>query len=131
ASRPQYTLARRLTPAGKLAAAALVGAMIFGPTTRLTVSYQVFTLALAMLTLAAILSVRGPRGLQARRRLPRFGTVGEPLTYQVLVRNPGAQTRAGRSLLEDLEAPRAAFDMLVAAHERGEGGRAVLCWKVS
>ncbi|PYM80136.1 MAG: hypothetical protein DME13_23795, partial [Candidatus Rokuibacteriota bacterium] len=54
ASRTQYTLARRLTPAGKLAAAALVGAMIFGPNTRLTVSYQVFTLALAMLTLAAI-----------------------------------------------------------------------------
>ena len=123
ASRTQYTLARRLTPAGKLAAAALVGAMIFGPNTRLTVSYQVFTLALAMLTLAAILSVRGPRGLQARRRLPRFGTVGEPLTYQVLVRNPGAKTRAGLSLLEDLEDPRPDFATFVAAHEPDEARR--------
>jgi len=99
ASRTQYTLARRLTPAGKLAGAALVGAMIFGPNTRLTVSYQVFTLALAMLAVAALLSVRAPRGLETRRRLPRFGTVGEPLTYHVLVRNPGPEARAGLSLL--------------------------------
>src|SRR5439155_931630 len=54
ASRTQYTLARRLTPAGKLAGAALVGAMIFGPNTRLTVSYQVFTLALAMLAVPTV-----------------------------------------------------------------------------
>jgi uncharacterized protein (DUF58 family) len=123
ASRTQHTLARRLTPAGKLAAAALVGAMIFGPNTRLTVSYQAFTLALAMLTLAAILSVRGPRGLEARRRLPRFGTVGEPLTYQVLVRNPGAEAHAGLSLLEDLEDPRPDFATFVSTHEPDEARR--------
>jgi uncharacterized protein (DUF58 family) len=123
ASRTQDTLARRLTPAGKLAAAALVGAMIFGPNTRLTVSYQAFTLALAMLTLAAILSVRSPRGIEARRRLPRFATVGEPLTYRVLVRNPGAEARAGLSLLEDLEDPHPDFATFVAAREPDEARR--------
>jgi len=123
ASRTQYTLARRLTPAGKLAGAALVGAMIFGPNTRLTVSYQVFTLALAMLTVAALLSVRAPRGLETRRRLPRFGTVGEPLTYHVLVRNPGPEARAGLSLLEDLEDPRPDFATFVSTHEPDEARR--------
>jgi uncharacterized protein (DUF58 family) len=106
ASRTQFTLVRRLTPAGKLAAAALAGAMVFGPNTRLTVSYQAFTLLLALLTLAAIVSVRGPRRLEARRRLPRFATVGEPLTYAVLMRNPDASPRAGLSLIEDLDDPR-------------------------
>lgn len=123
ASRTQYTLARRLTPAGRLLAATLIGAMVFGPNTRLTVSYQAFTLALAMLALAAVLSVRGPRGLQARRRLPRFGTVGQPLTYHVLVRNAGDRTRAGLSLLEDLEDPRPDFATFAAAHEPGEAER--------
>ncbi len=123
ASRTQYTLARRLTGAGKLLAAALIGALIFGPNTRLTVSYQAFTLMLAMLTLAAILSVRGPRALEARRRLPRFGTVGEPLTYHVLVRNPGDDARVGLSLLEDLEDPRPSFATFATAHEPGEAGR--------
>src|SRR2546426_1091854 len=102
---------------------ALVGAMIFGPNTRLTVSSQVFTLALAMLTVAALLSVRAPRGLETRRRLPRFGTVGEPLTYHVLVRNPGPEARAGLSLLEDLEDPRPDFATFVSTHEPDEARR--------
>src|SRR2546426_7588618 len=37
------------------------------------------TLFRSMLAVAALLSVRAPRGLETRRRLPRFGTVGEPL----------------------------------------------------
>jgi uncharacterized protein (DUF58 family) len=123
ASRTQSTIARRLTPAGKLVAAALIGAMVFGPNTRLTVSYQAFTLLLALLVLAALLSVRGPRGLEARRRLPRFGTVGEPLTYRVQVRNPGGAARAGLTLLEDLEDPRPDFATFAAAHEPGEAKR--------
>jgi uncharacterized protein (DUF58 family) len=123
ASRTQDTLARRLTPAGKLAAAALLGAMIFGPNTRLTVSYQAFTLAFSMLALAALLSVRGPRGLEARRRLPRFATVGEPLIYHVIVRNPDAAARAGVSILEDLEDPRPDFATFVSAREPDETRR--------
>jgi uncharacterized protein (DUF58 family) len=123
ASRTQYTLVRRLTPAGRLLAAALVGAMVFGPNTRLTVSYQAFTLMLALLALAAVLAVRGPRGLEARRRLPRFGTVGEPLTYHVLLRNGGRAPHAGLSLLEDLEDPRPDFATFAAAHEPGEARR--------
>ena len=123
ASRTQDTLVRRLTPAGQLAAGALLGAMIFGPNTRLTVSYQAFTLALALLVVAALLSVRAPRAVDARRRLPRFATVGEPLTYQVVVRNPGGEARTGLSLLEDLEDPRPDFATFASAHEPDEARR--------
>jgi uncharacterized protein (DUF58 family) len=123
ASRTQDTLVRRLTPAGKLAAVVLVGAMVFGPNTRLTVSYQAFTLVLALLTLAALLSVRPPRAVHARRRLPRFATVGEPLTYHVIVSNPGAEARPGLSLLEDLEDPRPDFATFASTQEPDEARR--------
>src|SRR3989454_10290062 len=75
------------------------------------------TLFRSMLTVAALLSVRAPRGLETRRRLPRFGTVGEPLTYHVLVRNPGPEARAGLSLLDDLEDPRPDCPTFVSTHE--------------
>jgi uncharacterized protein (DUF58 family) len=123
AARTQDTLVRRLTTAGKLVAGALVAAMIFGPNTRLTVSYQAFTLALALLTVAALLSVRAPRAVDVRRRLPRFATVGEAVTYHVVVRNPGAEARAGLSLLEDLEDPRPDFATFASAHEPDEARR--------
>jgi len=123
ASRTQDTLARRLTPAGRLAAGVLVGAMVFGPNTRLTVSYQVFAFAMTLLVLAAVLTLRGPRGLELRRRLPRFASVGEPLTYRVLVRNPTATARAGLSLLEELEDPCPDFATFVAAREPDEARR--------
>ena len=123
ASRTQDTLTRRLTTAGKLVAGALVAAMIFGPNTRLTVSYQAFTLALALLTVAALSSVRAPRALDVRRRLPRFATVGEPMTYHVVVRNPGDAPRAGLSLLENLDDPRPDFATFASAHEPDEPRR--------
>jgi uncharacterized protein (DUF58 family) len=123
ASRTQDTLLRRLTPAGRLAAGILVGAMVFGPNTRLTVSYQIFSLAMTMLVLAALLALRGPRGLEVRRRLPRFATVGEPLTYRVVVRNASATARAGLSLLEEFEDPRPDFATFVAAREPDEARR--------
>ena len=123
ASRIQDTLARRLTPAGKLTAAALIAAMIFGPNTRLTVSYQAFSLAVALLLLAALLSLRPPRRFDVHRRLPRFATAGEPLSYTVVLRNAGAHARAGLSLLEEFEDPRPDFETFVAAHEPDEERR--------
>src|SRR5262249_10259221 len=122
ASRTQDALARRLTTAGKLVAGALVAAMIFGPHTRLTVSYHAFTLA-ALLTVAALSSIRAPRALDVRRRLPRFATVGEPVTYHVIVRNPGDAPRAGLSLLENLDDPRPDLQAFASAREPDEPRR--------
>ena len=52
ASRVQWSLGRRLTPAGRLVAGALLAALVFGPNTRLTVGYQAFMLLLMLLELA-------------------------------------------------------------------------------
>src|SRR5687767_13849356 len=120
ASRIQWSLGRRLTPAGRLVAGALLASMVFGPNTRLTVGYQAFTLLFALLAIGAVWALALPRPLAVRRRLPRYATVGEPVTYDVLLRNPGARGAAGLSILEDLDDPRPTLDVFASTPEPDE-----------
>ena len=122
-ARVQWWLGRRLTPAGRLVAGALVAALVFGPNTRLTVGYQAFTLLLALLVLAAAAALVAPPRLDVRRRLPRYATAGEPLTYHVIVHNHGARPAAGLSILEDLEDPRPTLAAFASATEPDEWRR--------
>ena len=119
----QHMLARRLTPAGRLVLAGLAAAAIIGPNIRLTVAYQGFTFLIALLAIATALSVRLPPRLSVRRRLPRFGTAGEPLAYTVVVTNPTDRVQSGLVLIEDLADPRPTLDDFVSQREPGEEGR--------
>ncbi|HTO11057.1 MAG TPA: DUF58 domain-containing protein [Candidatus Binatia bacterium] len=121
----QHRLGRRLTPAGQLVAAGLAAAAIVGPNTRITVSYQAFTFLAALLLVAAVLSLRPPARLDVRRRLPRFATAGEPLTYPVLVRNPGPAAVRELALLEELGDPRPSFEEFRDTPEPDEARRNV------
>lgn len=123
ATRIQGSLARRLTPAGRLVTGALLASMVFGPNIRLTVGYQAFTLLIALLAIGAVWSLRRPPALEVRRRLPRYATAGEALTYRVLVRNPGPRGAAGLSLLEDLDDPRPTFEAFASTPEPEEPRR--------
>jgi uncharacterized protein (DUF58 family) len=123
ASRVQWALARRLTPAGRLVAGALLASMVFGPNTRLTVGYQAFTLLLVLLAIGAVCALVPPRRLEVRRRLPRYGTAGEPLTYRLLVRNPGPRGCRGVSILEDLADPRPSLEAFATTPEPDESRR--------
>ncbi|MEX2148331.1 MAG: DUF58 domain-containing protein [Candidatus Rokuibacteriota bacterium] len=119
----QHVLVRRLTPAGRLVLAALAAAAIIGPNTRLTVAYQAFTFLVALLAIATALSARVPPRLGVRRRLPRFGTAGEPLVYTVTLQNPTGRLQSGLVLMEDLEDPRPTFEAFVTQREPGEERR--------
>jgi uncharacterized repeat protein (TIGR01451 family) len=119
----QYRLGRRLTPAGQLVAAALLATAIVGPNTRLTVAYQAFTFLAALLLVAAIGAVRRPPRLEVQRRLPRFATVGEPLTYSLLVRNPGPRPAHGLAVVEDVADPRPSFEAFVSTPAPDEARR--------
>jgi uncharacterized protein (DUF58 family) len=119
----QHRLGRRLTPAGQLVAAGLVAAAVVGPNTRLTVAYQAFTFLAALLVVAAAGVLRRPPWLQVRRQLPRFATAGEPLTYTVRVRNPGARAASGLALIEDCADPRPSFEEFVSTPEPDEARR--------
>jgi len=119
----QHRVARRLTPAGQLVAAGLLAAVVVGPNTRLTVAYQAVTFLAALLLVALAGALRRPPRLTVRRRLPRFATVGEPLTYTVHVRNPGARAARGLALLEDLGDPRPSFADFATMPEPDEARR--------
>lgn len=122
-SRLQWSLGRRLTPAGGLLAGALVVAAVFGPNTRLTVAYQAFTLLAALLAVAAAFAVVRPPALVVRRRLPRVATVGEPVTWRLIVTNPGAVRRRGLSLVEEFDDPCPTLETWTAAREPQETQR--------
>jgi uncharacterized repeat protein (TIGR01451 family) len=119
----QHRLSRRLTPAGQLVAAGLAATVIVGPNTRLTVAYQAGAFLAALLLVALAGARRRPPPLSVRRRLPRFATVGEPLTYTVRVGNPGPRTASGLTLLEDLADPRPSFEEFATTPEPGEARR--------
>jgi uncharacterized protein (DUF58 family) len=116
-------LRRRLTAAGRLVLAGLAAAAIIGPNTRLTVAYQGFTFLIALLAIATVLSIRLPPRLSVRRRLPRFGTAGEPLAYTVALTNATDRVQSGLVLLEDVADPRPTFEEFVSQPEPGEERR--------
>jgi uncharacterized repeat protein (TIGR01451 family) len=116
----QHRLERRLTPAGQLVAAALVAAIVIGPNTRLIVAYQAVAFLTALLVVAAAGALRRPPPLQVQRRLPRFATVGEPLTYATSVVNPGPRAVSGLTLIEDIADPRPSFAEFTTTPEPDE-----------
>ena len=100
---------RRFTLPGLCVAGGLMVAGAVGADIENTVTYQSFTLLLALLLLAFAGSFFFRAKFSAVRLLPRCGTAGQPLPYQVRVKNLTAQTQAGLTLLEDLADPRPPF----------------------
>jgi uncharacterized protein (DUF58 family) len=93
---------RRFTPAGLAVVYLLMGATVFGVDTRRTVAYQLFALAVALLAIASLGSVRFRPRLEFERRLPEYATVGERVVYRHLVRNRGLHPVAGVRLRDEL-----------------------------
>jgi uncharacterized protein (DUF58 family) len=106
----RYWEARRFTRAGQtLLVAACVAAML-GIDPENTVGYQGFALLLGMLLVAGLFRVGFRPSFAAERLLPRFGTVGQPLTYRIALRNLTRKNQTGLTLLENLSDARPTFD---------------------
>lgn len=110
-----YHGGRRLTPAGVLVFSALVAAGAMGVDTDNTVTYQAFSPLFFLLVIAVVCSWFFRAQFSAVRQLPRFGTVGQPFTYGVQVKNLSRKNQVGLTLLENLEDPRLAFKEWYAA----------------
>ena len=65
-----------------------------------SVSYQIFALALGLIAAAALMLPFARRRVEMTRVLPRFGTVGVPMTYQIHIRNPNRKRLLGLKLFE-------------------------------
>lgn len=105
-----HWLARRFTPAGLCVAGGWLLSGAVGTDIENTVSYQSFALLLAFLIFAFACSFFFRAKFSATRRLPRFGTAGQPLHYQIEVKNLTPKVQAGLTVLDDLADPRPPFD---------------------
>jgi uncharacterized protein (DUF58 family) len=97
---------RRFTPAGLALLGALVLTIFLAPDTDHNQTYQALPLLFVLLVVAVCWSWRFKAPFSASRLLARFGTVGCPLGYVVLVRNLSAKAQNGLTLLENLADPR-------------------------
>jgi len=100
---------RRFTRAGL----AVLGGVCIAATLAMdpenTVGYQGFALLLGVLFAALLFRVGFRVSFAVERMLPRFGTVGQPVTYRVVVHNLTGKNQAGLTLLENLTDPRPGF----------------------
>ncbi len=101
---------RRLTKGGLGVVLGAVAASMLAPDTENTVAYQAVGLLLALLLVAAVFCGFFRGRFTVRRRLPRFGSVGSPLAYTILVGNLTSRTQASLTLFENLSDPRPPFD---------------------
>jgi uncharacterized protein (DUF58 family) len=101
---------RRFTPAGLCVAGGWLLAGAVGVDIENTVTYQSFALLFAFLIFSVASGFYFRGKFSAARLLPRFGTAGQPLHYQIQVKNLTAKNQIGLTLLDDLADPRPEFD---------------------
>jgi uncharacterized protein (DUF58 family) len=76
-------LRRKLTPAGWVLLALAAGGAIFGLNTRDSLIYQVFGLAVGLLAMAMLASLRFGIKARVQRHLPQVATAGVPFDYAI------------------------------------------------
>jgi hypothetical protein len=109
ASGMSYRAGRRLTRAGWMVIIALGASMMMGTDTDNTVVYQALPILIFMLLMAVAFSFTFRARFAATRLLPRFGTVGQPLYYRVMIKNLTAKPQSDLSYLENLSDPRPSY----------------------
>jgi uncharacterized protein (DUF58 family) len=109
ASGTRYRARRRLTRAGWMVVIGLIATTMMSSDTENTVVYQALPILLFMLLSAMAFSFFFRARFSATRLLPRFGTVGQPFYYRVMVRNLTSKTQSDLTLLEDMADPRPSY----------------------
>lgn len=100
---------RRFTAAGLTVLGSLAVAGIFSTDSDNNIAYQAFSFLLLLLIVAFCSSFLFRARFSATRGLPRFGTVGVPLTYTVALRNLTPKTQTGLAIVESLADARPSF----------------------
>jgi uncharacterized protein (DUF58 family) len=109
-----YWAQRRFTRPGLAVLGAFILAALLAPDTDNNLAYQALPLLLVLLVVAVCLSRLSRVRFSATRALPRFGTVGCPLDYLIVVKSLSTKAQSGLTLLENLADPRPSFDDWVA-----------------
>jgi len=114
---------RRFTPAGWLVLAGLGASAVVGLDTTLTTAHMAFTLLLALCLTSLLWGFLFRARFRVRRKLPRFGSAGEPLAYRIEVENRTGKPQRGLLLRENLEDPTPSFGTFFGTPEPQEQKR--------
>ena len=114
---------RRVTYAGLIVLGGTVAAAALGADTNASFCYQTFSLLACVLVISAACTPFGRPRISLQRFLPKFGAVGEPLRYRLLVRNDSDRSENALHLLEELPDPRPSFHEFASTPEPGEESR--------
>jgi uncharacterized protein (DUF58 family) len=118
-----HRVGRRLTLTGWVIVGGTVAAAALGADTNVSLSYQTFAVLGCLLLASALCMPLARAKISLERSLPRFGTIGEPLRYRMVVRNTSAQSQNALTLIEELPDPRPTFEEFVRTPEPGEERR--------
>jgi uncharacterized protein (DUF58 family) len=105
---------RRFTRAGMSLLGGVVVTGLMGLDVYGSVSYQAFLMLLCLLGVSLAWSWRFRLPFSAQRALPRFGTVGVPLTYSVRLSAQSSHPQKGLLLSEDLADARPSLEEFIA-----------------
>lgn len=119
----KYRVRRKFTPAGGLAIVAMIMTGGVGVDTSQAIAYQAFVLLWCLLLVGLFWSFCPAPQLLGRRILPRVGTVGQPLQYELTVTNPSESDQHSVTVTEDLGDPRPTFAEFANTPEPGERRR--------
>ena len=97
-----YWMERRFTRAGALVATAAIITAGLGVNIEQSVAYQASALLVCLIVVAMLTAPFFRMRFEARRILPKFGTVGEKLRYQVVLTNRGDKNQQDLWYLEEL-----------------------------
>lgn len=109
----QTWLTQRFTSAGLVVLGCVLLTMFIGGDTNHSLTYQIFTFLLALLLLAIAITLSFRYRFTATRILPRFGTVGVPLKYRIILQLKTRQVQTGFRLLETFADPCPSFQELL------------------
>ncbi|MCK5718907.1 MAG: DUF58 domain-containing protein [Thiomargarita sp.] len=119
----QLWIRRRFSSIGFTILGGLMAAGSFGIDIRQTFAYQLFCILFTLLLIAILSSWFIRLRLQAWRKLPKFGTVGEKLDYQIQVQNFTHKIQANLSLQENIKLNSPSFEVFLQTKEPGDKKR--------
>jgi branched-subunit amino acid transport protein len=114
---------RRLTPAGFFVLAGILASGILGVDTNQTMAYQIFTLLASLLVISIASGLFYRTRLIAHRVLPRYGTVGEPLGYRLVLENHTQKKHIGLYLQDQLTDPHPTLEEFIQTPDPNDKNR--------
>lgn len=114
---------RKITPIGNWVLIGMAVAAALGSNVTQTTVYQLVALAVSLILIAGTISFFFRFKGSVDRILPRVATVGETVSYKLLIRNLTGKRQQGLRLFEDIHDPRPTREELLTTREPNETQR--------